>query len=279
MTTEITKHETGELAESELIDVLRQSLYVGAKYESAKMVLSYCKAAHLDPMQKPVHIVPMQVKNPQTGRYEWQDTIMPGIGLYRIQADRSGRLAGISEPEFGPLITEVLRDKTGNEVEVTYPEWCRITVKKLLPDGSIGEFTALEYWKENYATDSRNSTAPNAMWRKRVRGQLAKCAESQALRKAFPEIGSAPTAEEMEGKVLEEPVEVDHVNEVPQPEFYPDDRFEEHLPKWEEAISQGIRTHEELIAMIETRGTLTKAQRERIKSIPVNAEVSEECSQ
>jgi hypothetical protein len=29
---------------------------------------------------------------------------------------------------------------------------------------------------------------PNAMWRKRFHGQLAKCTEAQALRKAFPEI-------------------------------------------------------------------------------------------
>ena len=42
------------------------------------------------------------------------------------------------------------------------------------------------------------------MWKKRPRGQLSKCCEAQALRKAFPEmIGNAPTADEMEGKHYE----------------------------------------------------------------------------
>jgi len=66
------------------------------------------------------------------------------------------------------------------------------------------EFTAKEFWKENYAVrgGKEKSIAPNAMWSKRPYGQIAKCAEAQALRKAFPEIGSEPTADEMEGKIL-----------------------------------------------------------------------------
>ncbi|MDE3023251.1 MAG: phage recombination protein Bet [Pseudomonadota bacterium] len=188
------------LNESELIQVLKNSLYPGAKDESIKLVIGYCHASNLDPMQKPVHIVPMNVKDARTGEYEWRDVIMPGIGLYRIQAARAGKgaeYAGISEPEYGEEITETL-----DGCEINYPRWCRVTVRRLLPNGSIAEFTAREFWKENYAMKGgkEKSIAPNAMWFKRPYAQIAKCAEAQALRKGFPEIGSQPTAEEMEGK-------------------------------------------------------------------------------
>lgn len=183
----------------ELLFTLQNSVYPGAKKPSVELALSYCAAQRLDPLQKPVHIVPMW----DSGIRQMRDIIMPGIGLYRVQAARTGQHAGTSEPEFGPLVTKKL-----DAVEITFPEWCRVTVRRALASGQVCEFTAVEYWEENYATagkdDKGNKTiAPNAMWRKRPRGQLAKCAEAQALRKAFPELGAAPTAEEMEGKVIE----------------------------------------------------------------------------
>lgn len=178
------------LADDELIPVLQSSLYPGAKPESIKLALGYCRAAGLDPIQKPVHLVPMRVKKVGGGRddYEWRDVVMPGIGLYRTQAARTGELAGIDEPEFGPDMPMPGR-------AVTVPEWCRVTVYRMI-GGQRVAFTAREYWLENYATSGRDSIAPNAMWERRPRGQIAKCAEAQALRKAFPELGSQPTADE-----------------------------------------------------------------------------------
>lgn len=177
-----------------LIEVLRSSLYPEGSVESIRLVLGYCRAAGFDPMKKPVHIVPMW--NKRAGAMV--DTIMPGIGLYRIEAARTGEYIGKTEPEFGPDITR----KLGN-VEVTFPSWCRITVQRLL-HGRVCEYTAKEYWVENYATAKKDTEAPNAMWRKRPYGQLAKCTESQALRMAFPEqVGGTNTAEEMEGKTFE----------------------------------------------------------------------------
>jgi phage recombination protein Bet len=193
----LTKSEGSALAlsEPELISVLRSSLYPGAAEASIKMVIGYCKAAGLDPMQKPVHIVPMW--DGKAG--QMRDVVMPGVNLYRTQAARSGSFAGMSEPEFGPDYTDNIGGQT-----ITYPEWCRVTVKRLLSNGTIAEFTVREYWIENYATKGgkEKSIAPNAMWTKRPRGQIAKCAAAQALRIAFPEVASAPTADEMEGKAL-----------------------------------------------------------------------------
>ena len=176
-----------QMTDAEIIPVLRSSLYPGASDASIKLVIGYCKATGLDPMMKPVHIVPMWDKNSKSMR----DVIMPGIGKYRTDAARTGQLAGIGEPEFGPEV---------NYYGTTAPEWCRVTVKRLIA-GVERDFVAKEYWIENYATAGKDSDAPNNMWRKRPRGQIAKCAEAQALRKGFPEAtGSEPTAEEMEGR-------------------------------------------------------------------------------
>lgn len=185
-----------------LITVLQNSLYPGADGASISMVIEYCRASKLDPLQKPVHIVPMWDKN--AGRM--RDVIMPGIGLYRIMAARSGEYAGMTEPEFGEDITEKL-----GGVDITYPAWCKVTAKRLMINGSIAEFTAVERWKENYAIKGgkERSIAPNAMWARRPYAQLAKCATAQALRSAFPElIGAHPTAEEMEGREYEDGMEV-----------------------------------------------------------------------
>lgn len=199
---------------------LKTSLYPGASDGSVDIVLAYCQATGLDPLTKPVHIVPMSVKVGKDERgydiKEQRDVVMPGIGLYRINAARTGAYAGCSEPEFGPLKSmavtkDVWKDgANGRRTKSTvdggtfeYPEWCRITVTRIV-EGIAREFSAKEYWIENYATAGNDSDTPNSMWKKRPFGQLAKCTEAQALRKAFPEaVGSQPTADEMEGKVIE----------------------------------------------------------------------------
>lgn len=174
MTAVATPRETAPqpLDEIRTIAVLKSSLYPGASDASIRMVLDYCQAAGLDPFMKPVHIVPMWDQKSR----QMRDVIMPGVNLYRINAARTGECAGISEPEFGPLVTANL----GGEM-IEYPEWARVVVKRVLPSGVVAEYVARELWIENYAQKGGpdKSPAPNAMWRRRVFGQLAKCFDSE----------------------------------------------------------------------------------------------------
>jgi phage recombination protein Bet len=256
------------IAEAALVEVLSSSLYPGAAHNSVVMVLAYCKAAQLDPMLKPVHIVPIWQKGKGTDRGGMVDVVMPGIGLYRIQAARTGQYAGMTEPEYGPEVSVKL-----GGVDVIYPEWCRVTVKRQMASGQIAEFTANERWLENYATASKDSTAPNAMWKRRAFAQLAKCAEAQALRKAFPEVGSMPTSDEMEGKSFDEAAR--DVSPAAYSERKEDaglpaceaEKFAVNMAKYGPAIEAGKQTAADVIAKLNTRYTLNPEQIQQIESL------------
>lgn len=181
------------------------TLFPGCSPESALLAIDYCKAREIDILMKPVHLVPMWIPAKNGNPGGMRDVVMPGIGLYRIQADRSGNYAGNDEPVFGEMITSSFINEDGSQASFKHPEWCSYTVYKMI-NGNRVAFTAKEYWLENYASKSKKDMFPNAMWSKRPMAQLAKCAEAQALRKAWPEIGSQPTFEEMEGKHFEKEI-------------------------------------------------------------------------
>lgn len=186
--------------------VLVEAIYPAAKTADAVvMVLSYCKARKLDPLKRPVHIVPMW--DSQRGAYV--ETVWPGISELRTTASRTKGYAGVDEAEFGDTVTSEFEGRVkrnGNfvneKVEVDHPEWCRLTVYRMV-DGQRCKFVGPKVrWLETYAAQG-NTDLPNKMWQKRTEGQLEKCAEAAALRRAFPEeLGNELTAEEMIGRDL-----------------------------------------------------------------------------
>lgn len=190
--------------------VLVEQTFPAAKtIEAVLMALSYCRARKLDIFKKPVHIVPMW----SSALNKMVETVWPGIAEIRTTAARTGEYAGIDEVEFGPMLerdfTGTLdvwenRRKTSKSVtkKVRYPEWARVVVYRIVK-GQKHAFHAKVFWDEMYAKMGRTEI-PNEMWEKRSRGQLDKCVEAAALRKAFPEeVGSMYAAEEMEGRTID----------------------------------------------------------------------------
>lgn len=184
------------------IDLAQWRALVDAVWPNAKTpeavinAVSYCRARRLDPFKRPVHIVPVW----SSVLSRMVETVWPGIGELRTTAFRTGLYAGRDDAEFGA-------DKTMDlgGVAITFPEWCKVTVWRLDRNGERMAYPGPRvYWIESYATATRDTVAPNAMWKKRPRGQIEKCAEAAALRAGFPEeIGNDYTDDEMAGQVID----------------------------------------------------------------------------
>ncbi|WP_420478280.1 phage recombination protein Bet [Brevundimonas sp. FT23028] len=175
--------------------VLCEAVFPAAESpDSVVMALAYCKARNLDIFKKPVQIVPIYDKK----RGGMVDTVWPGIAELRTTAMRTGSFAGFDDTQYGPVI-----DADLSGTKISYPEWAQCTVYRLIAGQRVPFVGPKVYWIETYASAKRDTSAPNAMWKKRPRGQLEKCAEAAALRRAFPEeIGNEYAAEEVEGQAF-----------------------------------------------------------------------------
>lgn len=190
---------------------LTEAIYPNAKTtDSVVMALSYCRARKLDPFKRPVHIVPMW----SSAAGCMVETVWPGISELRTTAFRTGQYAGKAETEFGPSVEKTFEGtfkSVTKKITITFPEWGRIALKRVLDGEERVFFSPKVYWLETYGRWG-NTDVPNDMWAKRPNGQLEKCIEAAALRSAFPEeIGNDYAAEEMEGRVLD-------TQDTPQPE-------------------------------------------------------------
>jgi len=214
--------------------VLVEQIFPTAKsVEAVMMALAYCRKRNLDIFKKPVHIVPMW----SSAKRAMVETVWPGIAEIRTTATRTKQYAGIDAVEFGPMVERTFsgRIRQGDGWEevtktVRFPEWASVVVYRLVA-GQKCAYHAKVFWEETYATTGK-SDLPNDMWAKRSRGQLDKCVEAAALRKAFPEeLGNVYAAEEMEGRSLDTGDVIEHVatkpHTPPKPPVPPTDPVEQ----------------------------------------------------
>jgi phage recombination protein Bet len=161
-------------------------------------------------------------------------TIQVSIDGMRVIAARTGLYAGQDAPVFhywskGPDgKAQLTTEEPFNEEESPCPAIATVTVYRLVPGTGLRfPYTASARWEE-YA-QLRNGKPLN-LWASHPHVMLAKCAEAQALRKAFPQdLSGLYAEEEMGGGGIaddlslseEEPGPEGEVPTAPQPEPTP----------------------------------------------------------
>lgn len=168
---------------SKQMEILKNFICKGLSHEEFEIFLMACMKTQLDPFMKQIYAVKRKSKKPD-GSWGETMTIQTGIDGYRLIAERTDRYAPGQEPSY-------TYDQEGNLLSAT------AYVKKMTADGTWHTVSASAHIDE-YCQKSRDGH-PIGMWNTMPRTMLAKCAESQALRRAFPsEMSGVYTKEEME---------------------------------------------------------------------------------
>lgn len=173
MSKSLALKSKNEVVNQEDIQVLKDSMFKGFSESEIKFSLAVANELNLSPLLRQVHFVK---------RYDSKlkrDTVTPQTGIdgFRLIADRTEKYAGSDEPIFEYDISKK-------------PTKASVTVWKIV-NGVRCPFTASARWDEFYPGDTMGF-----MWKSKPHVMLGKCAESQALRKAFPAELSSIYAEE-----------------------------------------------------------------------------------
>ena len=177
------------------IQLLKDTICKGATDQEFELFVGVCKRTGLDPFAKQVY--PVKRWDSKLGRDSM--TIQTSIDGYRLIADRTGRYCPGREPTYE-------YDAQGNLVSAT------AYVKKQTRDGTWHEVAAKAFYEEYCQTFLDKKTGekkPTQFWEHMKHNQTAKCAESLAIRKAFPaELAGVYSQEEMQqSETLEVKVE------------------------------------------------------------------------
>jgi phage recombination protein Bet len=180
---------------------LRQMGIENAPEGDLAVFMHVAQRTGLDPFAKQIHMIGRKTKswNPETRQESWETryTIQTGIDGYRVTAARAAKAAG-DILEYGD--TEWC-GHDGQWVDVWVnsnqpPAAARVVVIK---NGRRYAGTAMyaEY-VQTYLDRQTKQLVPNSMWAKMPAGQLAKCAEALALRRAYPhDLAALYTDDEM----------------------------------------------------------------------------------
>lgn len=178
VTTSVDPEVVAMMQIADRLTPLKDALGVGDL--SVPELQLFAMVAHrtgLDPFTKQIYAVKRK------GRVVHQT----GIDGYRSVAERTREYAGSDEPTYeGPCdCGEAPRD---------HPKVARVTVHRILTSGHVVDQVGVARWHELYPGAGEDGF----MWRKMSHNQLAKCAEAQGLRKAFPRVlGNVYIADEM----------------------------------------------------------------------------------
>ena len=156
------------------INLLKNTVARGASHDELQLFVSVAQRRGLDPFTKQIHFVKRWNASSRTE----EGTFQTGIDGFRLIAQRSQKYAG----QLGPYWC----GEDGVWTDVWLGTEPPAAAKSIVLRHDFKEPLSAVATFSTYVQLKRDGT-PNAFWARMGALMLAKCAESLALRKAFPE--------------------------------------------------------------------------------------------
>jgi phage recombination protein Bet len=188
---EVTVVPHRKVFNAEEIKLIKDTICKGASDNELKLFLGQCERTGLDPFSRQIYSI--ERSEQRNGQWVKARTIQTSIDGFRLIAERSKHYAG----QLGPFWCG--SDGVWHDVWLvsTPPVAARVGVLRndfKEPCWGVARFDA-------YAGKTRDGSLTK-MWKEKGDVMIAKCAESLALRKAFPqELSGLYTGDEMKDEV------------------------------------------------------------------------------